>query len=35
MDNNYVLSDKELQQGMILTCQSHALTPEVEVDYDR
>ncbi len=34
MDNNYVLSDKELQLGMILTCQSHALTPEVEVDYD-
>lgn len=34
MDNNYVLSDSELKQGFILTCQSHALTPIVEVDYD-
>ncbi len=34
MDNNYVLSDKEVQQGFILTCQSHALTKEIEVDYD-
>ncbi|MBP6794461.1 MAG: 2Fe-2S iron-sulfur cluster binding domain-containing protein, partial [Saprospiraceae bacterium] len=34
MDNNYVLSDKELKQGFVLTCQSHAMTAEIKVDYD-
>jgi len=34
MDNNYVLSDKELKQGFILTCQSHAMTAGIKVDYD-
>ncbi|HNR06706.1 MAG TPA: 2Fe-2S iron-sulfur cluster-binding protein [Saprospiraceae bacterium] len=34
MDNNYVLNEAELNQGLILTCQSHPLTPVVEVDYD-
>ena len=34
MDNNYVLSDKELKQGYILTCQSHAMTAAIKVDYD-
>lgn len=34
MDNNYVLSDKELKQGYILTCQSHAMTNHLKVDYD-
>jgi ring-1,2-phenylacetyl-CoA epoxidase subunit PaaE len=34
MDNNYVLSESELKQGFILTCQSHPVTSFVEVDYD-
>lgn len=34
MDNNYVLNEAELKRGLILTCQSHPVTPEVEVDYD-
>ncbi len=35
MDVNYALSDAEVEQGYILTCQSHPLTAEVEVDYDQ
>ncbi|MEP7267904.1 MAG: 2Fe-2S iron-sulfur cluster-binding protein [Saprospiraceae bacterium] len=34
MDNNYVLSDKELAQGFILTCQSHATSTHLKIDYD-
>lgn len=32
--SNAVLSDDELEQGYILTCQAEALTAELEVDYD-
>jgi ring-1,2-phenylacetyl-CoA epoxidase subunit PaaE len=31
---NYALEDWELEQGFILACQSQALTPELELDYD-
>ncbi len=34
MKVNYVLSDKEVEQGYILTCQSIPETPEIVVDYD-
>jgi ring-1,2-phenylacetyl-CoA epoxidase subunit PaaE len=34
MDNNYALTDSEVKEGYILTCQSHPLTPKVVVDYD-
>jgi len=34
MDNNYALTDNEVKEGFILTCQSHPLTPVVVVDYD-
>lgn len=34
MDNNHCLSDDEVEEGMILTCQSHPTSDEVEVDYD-
>ncbi|MBL7999120.1 MAG: 2Fe-2S iron-sulfur cluster binding domain-containing protein [Candidatus Kapabacteria bacterium] len=34
MDVNDVLSDDEVADGYILTCQSHPLTPELTVDYD-
>ena len=35
MDNNYALTDSEVEQGYVLTCQSHPLTPVVVVDYDQ
>jgi len=34
MDVNYALLDSEVEEGYILTCQSHALTPTLTVDYD-
>jgi ring-1,2-phenylacetyl-CoA epoxidase subunit PaaE len=34
MDNNYALEAEELQQGFILTCQSHPLTERIVVDFD-
>ena len=33
MEENEGLSDSELEEGYILTCQSHALTPDVKVEY--
>ncbi len=34
MAKNFALTDKEVEQGYILTCQSHPLTERVVVDYD-
>lgn len=34
MDNNRILSQEELDEGLILTCQSHPVTPKVTIDYD-
>jgi len=34
MDQNHSLTDEEVADGMILTCQSHPLSAEVEVDFD-
>ncbi|MCC6691424.1 MAG: 2Fe-2S iron-sulfur cluster binding domain-containing protein [Bacteroidia bacterium] len=34
MDVNYALLDSEVEEGYILTCQSHAITPTLTVDYD-
>lgn len=34
MRTNYALEDWELEQGFILACQSQALTPQLELDYD-
>ena len=34
MDNNRILSEAELAEGLILTCQAHPITPVVSIDYD-
>lgn len=34
MDLNHALSEEELEQGYILTCQSHPITDKVVVDFD-
>ncbi|HXB42318.1 MAG TPA: 2Fe-2S iron-sulfur cluster-binding protein [Bacteroidia bacterium] len=34
MDANFALTDAEVEQGFVLTCQSHPLTEKVVVDYD-
>lgn len=34
MDNNQILTDDEIEDGYILTCQSRPTSDEVEVNYD-
>lgn len=34
MDANFALTDAEVEQGFVLTCQSHPLTEKVVIDYD-
>ena len=34
MDANFALTDDEVAQGFVLTCQSHPLTEKVVVDFD-
>lgn len=34
MDKNYSLTDKEVAEGLVLTCQAHPKTANVTVDYD-
>lgn len=34
MVQNQILTDSEIEDGLILTCQAHALTPTLKVDYD-
>jgi len=34
MDNNFCLTDEEVAEGMILTCQAHPISSKVEVDFD-
>lgn len=34
MDLNYALTDGEVEEGYILTCQSHPISEKVVVDYD-
>lgn len=34
MDNNYALESDEVEQGFILTCQSHPCTDHVKVNFD-
>jgi ring-1,2-phenylacetyl-CoA epoxidase subunit PaaE len=35
MDENYALEEDEVEDGYILTCQSHPLTENIFVDYDQ
>ncbi|MBN8702162.1 MAG: 2Fe-2S iron-sulfur cluster binding domain-containing protein [Bacteroidetes bacterium] len=35
MDNNYALTDDEVAEGFILTCQAHPTSAELIVDYDQ
>lgn len=34
MAKNQILTDEEIKEGLILTCQAHPTTPTIEVDYD-
>ena len=34
MDENYALTDDEVEEGYVLTCQAHPLTNKVVLDYD-
>ena len=34
MDVNHALDPDEVSEGYVLTCQSHPITPEVEISYD-
>ena len=34
MDNNFALTDAEVEDGFVLTCQAHPLTEKVVVDFD-
>ncbi|MEV0008830.1 2Fe-2S iron-sulfur cluster-binding protein [Streptomyces sp. NPDC047973] len=35
MDRNFALEPDETDAGFVLACQSHPVTPEVELDFDR
>ena len=34
MVKNQILTDGEVAEGLILTCQSHPVTPVLKIDYD-
>ena len=34
MEKNEILSDEEVEEGLILTCQAHPTTPKIKIDYD-
>ncbi len=34
MEKNEILTDSEVEEGLILTCQAHATSSEIELDYD-
>jgi ring-1,2-phenylacetyl-CoA epoxidase subunit PaaE len=34
MDNNQILTDEEVEEGLILTCQSRITSQHIEISYD-
>lgn len=34
MANNQILTDEEIEEGLVLTCQAHPLSPTLTIDYD-
>ena len=34
MDMNHSLTPQEVEEGMILTCQAHPVSDDVEIDFD-
>ena len=34
MVKNSILTDQEVNEGFILTCQAHPTTPKISIDYD-
>jgi ring-1,2-phenylacetyl-CoA epoxidase subunit PaaE len=34
MDKNQILTDSEIEEGLILTCQAHPISDTLKVDYD-
>ena len=34
MDKNQILTDSEIEEGYVLTCQAHPTTPTLKIDYD-
>lgn len=34
MANNQILTDEEIDEGVVLTCQAHPTTPKLRIDYD-
>ena len=34
MDNNQILTDEEVEEGLVLTCQSRISSSHIEISYD-